>query len=183
MTTELVHLSAAEAGRKLRARELSPVELLEAFLARIERVDGRIKSYLVVDAERARAAAKVAEVEIMAGRRRGPLHGISYGVKDTFYTKGLRTCANSRVFLDFVPDFDAAVVEKLDAAGAILIGKLNTWEYGTGLGLVYHDAAFAHSVRVTRSRCTADAVIAPVTESHADNFVTDESAVRDMTTR
>jgi aspartyl-tRNA(Asn)/glutamyl-tRNA(Gln) amidotransferase subunit A len=146
MTTELVHLSAAEAGRKLRARELSPVELLEAFLARIERVDDRIKSYLLVDAERAGAAAKIAEAEIMAGRWRGPLHGIPYGVKDTFYTKGLRTCANSRVLLDFVPDLDAAVIERLDAAGAILIGKLNTWEYGTGLGLVYHDAAFAHSV-------------------------------------
>jgi len=145
MTTELVHLSATEAGELLRARKLSPVELTDAVLAQIERVDGRIRSYLLVDAAGARAKAKAAEAEIMAGRWRGQLHGIPYGVKDTFYTKGLRTCANSRVFLDFVPDHDAAVVEKLDAAGAILIGKLNTWEYGTGLGLVYHDAASAHA--------------------------------------
>jgi aspartyl-tRNA(Asn)/glutamyl-tRNA(Gln) amidotransferase subunit A len=144
-TTELVHLSASEAGQLLRARKLSPVELTDAFLARIDRVDGKIKSYLLVDAAGARAKAKSAEAEIMAGRWRGPLHGIPYGVKDTFYTKGLRTCANSRVFLDVVPDYDAAIIEKLDAAGAILLGKLNTWEYGTGLGLVYHDAAFAHS--------------------------------------
>ena len=108
-------------------------------------VDGKIKSYLLVDAAGARAKAKAAEAEIKAGRWRGPLHGIPYGAKDTFYTKGLRTCANSRVLLDFVPDYDAAIIEKLDAAGAILLGKLNTWEYGTGLGFVYHDAAFAHS--------------------------------------
>jgi aspartyl-tRNA(Asn)/glutamyl-tRNA(Gln) amidotransferase subunit A len=145
MTTELVHLSATEAGQLLRARKLSPVELTDAFLARIERVDDRIKSYLLVDAAGAKAKAKAAETEIMAGRWRGPLHGIPYGVKDTFYTKGLRACANSRVLLDVVPDYDATVVEKLDAVGAILLGKLNTWEYGTGLGLVYHDAAFAHS--------------------------------------
>jgi aspartyl-tRNA(Asn)/glutamyl-tRNA(Gln) amidotransferase subunit A len=145
MTTELVHLSVTEASQLLRAQKISPVELVEAFLARIERIDDKIKSYLLVDAAGARAKAKAAEAEIKAGRWRGPLHGIPYGAKDTFYTKGLRTCANSRVFLDFVPDHDAAVIEKLDAAGAILLGKLNTWEYGTGLGLVYHDAAFAHS--------------------------------------
>src|SRR3984893_18173035 len=145
MTTELVHLSATEAGRLLRARKISPVDLVDAFLARIERVDGKIKSYLLVAADGARAKAKAAEAEIMRGRWRGPLHGIPYGAKDTFYTKGLRTCANSRVLLDLVPDYDAAILEKLDAAGAILLGKLNTWEYGTGLGLVYHDAAFAHA--------------------------------------
>jgi aspartyl-tRNA(Asn)/glutamyl-tRNA(Gln) amidotransferase subunit A len=145
MTTELIHLSATEAGRLLRACKISPVELVDAFLARIERVDGKIKSYLLLAADSARAKAKAAEAEIMAGRWRGPLHGIPYGAKDTFYTKGLRTCANSRVLLDLVPDYDAAIVEKLDAAGAILLGKLNTWEYGTGLGMVYHDAAFAHA--------------------------------------
>src|ERR1700728_26492 len=120
MVNELVDLSATEAGRLLRTRELSPVELVEAFLARIERVDARINSYLLVDAGGARAKAKAAEAEIMAGRWRGPLHGIPYGVKDTYFTAGLRTCANSRVLIDFVPAFDAAAVEKLDAAGAIL---------------------------------------------------------------
>jgi len=150
MTSELTHLSVTQASELLQARKVSPVELTDALLAQIERVDGKIKSYLLVDADGARAKAKAAEAEIMAGRRRGPLHGIPYGVKDTIYTKGLRTCANSRVFLDFVPDHDAAVIEKLEAAGAILLGKLNTWEYGTGIGQVYNDAAFPHSTNPWR---------------------------------
>ena len=145
MTSDLFHLSVAAAGEMLRTRKFSPVELVDAFLARTEHVDARIKSYLLVSAEKARAGAKEAEAAIMVGKWRGPLHGIPYGVKDTFYTKGLRTCANSRLLIDFVPDHDAAIIERLDAAGAILLGKLNTWEYGTGLGLVYHDAPFAHS--------------------------------------
>ena len=137
MTSDLFHLSVAAAGEMLRTRKFSPVELVDAFLARTEHVDARIKSYLLVSAEKARASAKEAEAAIMVGKWRGPLHGIPYGVKDTFYTKGLRTCANSRLLIDFVPDHDAAIIERLDAAGAILLGKLNTWEYGTGLGLVY----------------------------------------------
>jgi Asp-tRNA(Asn)/Glu-tRNA(Gln) amidotransferase A subunit family amidase len=139
---ELTHLSIAEAGRMLLAHDVSPVDLVEAFLHRIAAIDGTIKSYLLVDAEGARAKAKRAEAEIMAGRWRGMLHGIPFGAKDNYYTKGLRTTANSRVLIDHVPDFDAAVIERLDAAGAILLGKLNTWEYGTGLGAVFHDAAF-----------------------------------------
>ena len=142
---ELVFLTAGEATRLFLARKLSPVELVDAFLARIDKVDGKVKSYILVDGDRARAKAKVAEVEIMAGRWRGPLHGIPYGAKDNFFTKGVRTCANSKALMDHVPDFDAAIVEKLDEAGAILLGKLNTWEYGTGQGLVYHDAAYAHA--------------------------------------
>lgn len=144
-THELHELSIGEASRLIRARQTSPVELVEAMLKRIEAVDDRIKSYLLVDAEGALAAAREAEAEIAAGRWLGPLHGIPYGAKDNYYTKGLRTCANSRVLLEHVPDFDAAIIERLRQAGAILIGKLNTWEYGTGLGLVYHDAAFDHS--------------------------------------
>jgi aspartyl-tRNA(Asn)/glutamyl-tRNA(Gln) amidotransferase subunit A len=144
--TDLHYLSIAEAAPLLRSRELSPVTLVDAFLAQIDKVDGMVKSYLLVDAEGARAKARIAEAEIAAGRYRGPLHGIPYGVKDNHFTKGLRTCANSRVLLDHVPDSDATAVERLDAAGAILLGKLNTWEYGTGLGLVYHDAAFPHAV-------------------------------------
>lgn len=144
-TSEPVFLSAGEASRMFLARKLSPVELVDAFLARIAKVDDKVKSYILVDGDRARAKAKTAEAEIMAGRWRGPLHGIPYGAKDNFFTKGLRTCANSRALMDHVPEFDSAIVEKLDEAGAILLGKLNTWEYGTGQGLVYHDAAYAHA--------------------------------------
>jgi aspartyl-tRNA(Asn)/glutamyl-tRNA(Gln) amidotransferase subunit A len=142
MTTELFNLSATEAGRLLAARKLSPVELIDAFLARIEAVDERVKSYLLVTAERAREQAKVAEADIMAGRWRGPLHGIPYAVKDNYYTRGIRTCAGSRLMLDHVPDHDAGAIEKLDAGGAILLGKLNTWEYGTGTGAVHFDLPY-----------------------------------------
>jgi aspartyl-tRNA(Asn)/glutamyl-tRNA(Gln) amidotransferase subunit A len=145
MSTDPIYLSAASAGRLMARRELSPVELIDAVLAQIERVDDRVKSYILVDAEGARASARKAEAEIMRGEIRGPLHGVPYGVKDTFYTRGLRTCANSRVLLENVPDFDAAVVERLSNAGAILMGKLNTWEFGTGGGLLRHDAAFDHA--------------------------------------
>ena len=141
-TTELFHLSAGEAGRLLQARKLSPVELAEAFLQRIDAVDTRVKSYLLVMAEAARTAARQAERDIMAGRWKGPLHGIPYAVKDNYYTRGVRTCAGSRVLMDFVPEYNATAVDRLDAAGAILLGKLNTWEYGTGNGGVYFDLPF-----------------------------------------
>ena len=142
MDCELFHLTAGDAGRLIQARKLSPVELLDAFLSRIEAVDGRVKSYLLVTADAARRAARQAEADIMAGRWRGLLHGIPYAVKDNYYTRGVRTCAGSRLLMDFVPEHDAAVVEKLDGAGAVLLGKLNTWEYGTGNGGVYFDLPF-----------------------------------------
>ncbi len=145
MTKNLAFLSIGEASQMLLAKEISPVELVDAFLDRIAAVDGTVKSYILVDAEGARAKARKAEAEIMAGRWRGPLHGIPYGVKDNFFTSGMRTTANSRVLKDNVPDFDAAAIEKLTRAGAILLGKLNTWEYGTGLGDVYHDALHPHA--------------------------------------
>ena len=138
----LFHLSAGEASRLLQARELSPVELLEAFLGRIEEGDDQVHSYLLLTADSARASARQAEADIMAGRWRGPLHGIPYAVKDNYYTRGVRTSGGSRLLLDFVPGHDAAVVEKLAGAGAVLLGKLNTWEYGTGNGGVYFDLPF-----------------------------------------
>jgi aspartyl-tRNA(Asn)/glutamyl-tRNA(Gln) amidotransferase subunit A len=142
MPADLCFLSVGEAARLLQARRLSPVELLEAFLARIEAVDDKVRSYLQVTADAARAAARRAEQDIMAGRWRGPLHGIPYAVKDNYYTRGVRTCAASRLLLDHVPDHDAAAIERLEDAGGILLGKLNTWEYGTGTGAVHFDLPF-----------------------------------------
>ncbi|ARP83625.1 hypothetical protein CAL12_24320 [Bordetella genomosp. 8] len=142
MSAELCFLSVGEASRLLQSRKLSPVELVDAFLARIDEVDDRVHSYLLVMADEARAAARAAEQDIMAGRWRGPLHGIPYAVKDNYYTRGVRTCAGSRLLLDHVPDYDAAAIERLGEAGAILLGKLNTWEYGTGTGAVHFDLPF-----------------------------------------
>lgn len=122
--------------------KLSPLDLTNAFLSRIEAVDEKIHSYLLVTADRARTAARLAEKDIAEGRWKGPLHGIPYAVKDNYYTKGIRTCAGSKVMIDHVPDHDAAAIERLDAAGAILLGKLNTWEYGTGTGAVHFDLPY-----------------------------------------
>lgn len=139
---ELFFLSAGEASRLIQSRKLSPVELTEAFLARIEAVDKKINSYLLVMAEAARTAARVAEQDIMAGRWKGPLHGIPFAVKDNYYTRGVRTCAASRLLMEHVPEYNATTIDKLSDAGAILLGKLNTWEYGTGNGGVYFDLPF-----------------------------------------
>ncbi|MEN5081620.1 amidase [Bosea sp. TWI1241] len=139
----LHHLGVAEASRLIGAGALSPVTLVEAFLGRIAAVDGTLHSYITVTAERARAAAVAAEAEIRAGRWKGPLHGIPFAVKDNYYVAGIRTTAGSRLMLDHVSSTTATAVARLEAAGAILLGKLNTWEYGTGNGGVYHDLPFA----------------------------------------
>jgi len=129
---ELVFLSAAEQGRLMRDRKLSPVELVRGYLERIERYDGILRAYITVCGERALAKAKQAEREIAAGSYRGPLHGIPFGVKDQLCTKGIKTTLGSRIMADHVPDHDAAVIERLEAAGAILIGKENLHEFGKG---------------------------------------------------
>ncbi len=130
----LWQLSVCEASERIAAGTLSPVDLVEACLGRIAAVDGAIHSFIHVAAEQARAAAREAEAEIKAGRRRGPLHGIPYAVKDNYDAAGLPATAGSRIRLDHVPTQDAALVARLRAAGAILLGKLNTWEFGTGNG-------------------------------------------------
>jgi aspartyl-tRNA(Asn)/glutamyl-tRNA(Gln) amidotransferase subunit A len=132
MREELCFLGLREAGERLRDRHLSPVELTEAFLARIERLNPILHAYVTVTAERARAEARRAETEIAAGHYRGPLHGIPVALKDVIATKGIRTTACSRRLLDFVPEADATVVRRLSEAGAVLLGKLTTFEFATG---------------------------------------------------
>ena len=142
MTTALHELSIGEAAALFARRALSPVELVQAFLDRITAVDAQVASYLTVNAEAALAAAHRAERAITAGEARGPLEGIPFAVKDNFYSKGLRTTAASRLMLDVVPGHSAAAIHRLEQAGAILLGKLNMWEYGTGTGAVHFDLPF-----------------------------------------
>lgn len=132
MSVDPAFLSAAEQGRLIRDRKLSPVELMQSCLARIERWDPLLRAYITVCAEAALDAARVAEREIAAGRWRGPLHGLPFGVKDQLNTRGIRTTLGSKIMADNVPDHDAVVIEKLKAAGAILIGKENLHEFGKG---------------------------------------------------
>ncbi|HTQ34475.1 MAG TPA: amidase [Stellaceae bacterium] len=122
----------AEAGRKIAAGEVSPVELTEAALARAVALQPKLDAFIEITADRARAAAKRAEKEITGGRRRGPLHGIPYGLKDIYDAAGLRTTAHSRVLIENVATADAATTARLEEAGMILIGKLATHEFATG---------------------------------------------------
>lgn len=132
-------LSASAAAHAIAAGTLRPDELLEAVLERIDAVDARIHSYLRQDREQARAAAQAATRRASAGQRLGPLDGIPFAVKDNIYTAGLPTTAASRVPQRHDPSLHATLVQRLQDAGAVLVGKLNTWEYGTGTGAVHFD--------------------------------------------
>ena len=125
---DLHYRSLREVAGLIEAREISPLELTQQLLDRIAALDGRLKSYATVTAEHALAAARQAEREIAGGRYRGPLHGVPIAVKDLCYTKGTRTMGGMAAYRDFVPDFDATVVQRLEAAGAVLLGKLNLTE-------------------------------------------------------
>ena len=129
---DLPYLSVAEAAVLLRTRKLSPVELTQAVFDRIARVEPRVHAFITITQDDAMRAARAAEREITAGKYRGPLHGIPFGVKDTHYTTGIRTTANTPVLTDFVPDFDATVVARLKQAGAVLVGKLSLPEFSFG---------------------------------------------------
>jgi aspartyl-tRNA(Asn)/glutamyl-tRNA(Gln) amidotransferase subunit A len=130
--TELHWLTAAEATRAFAARKLSPVELLQALLARIERLDPKLNAFIRLDADAALDAARAAEREIAAGHIRGPLHGVPVGIKDIIDVAGLPTTCHSKILLDNVKTEDAVVVSKLRQAGAIILGKLSTHEFALG---------------------------------------------------
>ena len=125
-------LTIAEASALISKRELSPVELVQSRLDRTERLDGKLNSFIRVLSEEALAAARLAEAEIVAGRWRGPLHGIPIGLKDIYETKGVPTTGHSRVMIDHAPQQDATAVRLLTEAGAIVLGKLATHEFAFG---------------------------------------------------
>jgi len=131
--TDLAFAGIAELAPRIAAGEVSPVALTEAALARIEALNPALNAFMTVTADRALAAARTAEAEIAEGRYRGPLHGVPLAVKDLFATEGVRTTGGSKLLADWVPDHDAAVVERLKAAGAVLLGKTGMHElaYGT----------------------------------------------------
>jgi aspartyl-tRNA(Asn)/glutamyl-tRNA(Gln) amidotransferase subunit A len=130
--SELTQRSIADLAGLLRRKEVSPVELVDAYLRRIEQVDDQTHAFILVTADAARAAARRAEAEIAAGGHRGPLHGIPIGLKDIYCTKGVPTTAHSRLLRDHVPAEDAETVARLAAAGAISLGKLSTHEFAFG---------------------------------------------------
>jgi aspartyl-tRNA(Asn)/glutamyl-tRNA(Gln) amidotransferase subunit A len=129
----LAYLGAAELARRFVRGALSPVEVARALLERIERLDPALNAFVLVTAERALREAREAEAEIRAGRVRGPLHGVPLALKDLFDTAGLPTASGSRILAGHVPSRDAAVVERLRAAGLVLLGKTNLHEFAFGV--------------------------------------------------
>jgi aspartyl-tRNA(Asn)/glutamyl-tRNA(Gln) amidotransferase subunit A len=122
----------SEVSALIAGREVSPVAVTEAVLARIERLDPTLNAFVTVTGEAALAEARAAEAEIVRGEHRGPLHGVPISLKDLLLTQDVRTTGSGRVLADFVPARDATVVRKLKAAGAVLVGKTNMLEFAYG---------------------------------------------------
>ena len=127
-STSLHYRSLREVATLIESRELSSVELTTLMLDRIGTIDSQLRSYATVMADQAMDAARAADAEIGNGGYRGPLHGVPIAVKDLCYTRGVRTMGGLGVLADFVPDHDATVVTRLQAAGAVILGKLNLTE-------------------------------------------------------
>lgn len=129
----LYTLALEELAPLLRDRQISPVELTESYLRRIEALDGKLNAFVTVTADQALAEARRCEAEIGRGDYYGPLHGIPLAHKDLFDTAGVRTTASSKIYADRVPTADAAVVAQLRQAGAIVLGKTNLHEFAYGV--------------------------------------------------
>ena len=128
--TELCYTPATQLAAAIRTKQVSPVEVVDAVLARIERLNPRLNAYCTVTADLARATARAAEAAVLRREALGPLHGVPYSLKDLTPTQGIRTTFGSKIFEHHVPTEDAILVERLRAAGGILLGKTNTPEFG-----------------------------------------------------
>jgi aspartyl-tRNA(Asn)/glutamyl-tRNA(Gln) amidotransferase subunit A len=132
MSSDLHYLTLAQAAELIRTRKLSPVELTDTLLKRIEALEPQVNAFITLTAAPARRQAQSAEREIAQGHYRGPLHGIPFALKDIYNTKGILTSGGSKVGIDDVPQEDATTTRKLLDAGAILLGKLQTHEFAHG---------------------------------------------------
>ena len=130
--SDLHWMTAAETAQAIAARKLSPVELMTALLERIGRLDPKLNVFIRLDSEAAMNAARAAEAEIVAGRSRGPLHGVPVGIKDIIDVAGLPTTCHSKILIDNIATADAVCVSRLRGAGAIVLGKLSTHEFAIG---------------------------------------------------
>lgn len=130
---ELVSLSIQEASSLIKKKQISPVELTQAHLDRIQQLDKRLNAYITLTPELSLQQARQAETEIWQGDYKGPLHGIPLALKDLYETEGIRTTAGSTFFSEYIPDEDAEAVKKLKLAGAVMLGKLNMHEIALGV--------------------------------------------------
>ena len=129
---ELCYLSAGELGRLIQTKQVSPVEVVEAHLSRIDSLEPVLNSFITLVPDQAIAAARRAEREIQKDRYRGPLHGVPFALKDLFYVKGIRNSSGTRLFDDFIPTFDSTIATRLKEAGAVFLGKLNLHQLAYG---------------------------------------------------
>ena len=123
-------MSAVELAAQIRAKQISPVEVIDAVLARMEKLEPHLHAFCTPTPDLARAEAKRIEQSIIRGDTMGPLAGVPVSIKDLIFTKGIRTASGSVAYRDFVPDEDDIVVERLKASGAIILGKTNVTEFG-----------------------------------------------------
>jgi len=122
-------LSASEAARQIKSKELSPVSLVQSLLDRIDSLEPALKAWVYLDREEVLSEARRKEQEVDSGTAGGPLHGVPIGLKDIYYTAGIPTTACSKLYADFVPEYDATTVSSLKQAGAIMLGKTVTTEF------------------------------------------------------
>ncbi|MXY59489.1 MAG: amidase, partial [Chloroflexi bacterium] len=130
--TDVTSLSAADLARRIAAKELSATEAVGAFVARADALEPQVGAFITRTSEDAMADARAADAELAAGRSRGPLHGVPFGIKDIYWSAGIVTTSGSAIDAEFVPDEDATAVRLLREAGAISMGKVNTVEYAFG---------------------------------------------------
>ncbi|MGM0652023.1 MAG: amidase [Bacillota bacterium] len=135
---EIVYMPAHKLAKLIKTKELSPVDVVQKFLSRIEEVNPKINAYCTVAADYALEEAKKAEKKILSCVPIGQLHGVPVAIKDVTLTKGIRTTFGSKLYKDFVPDINSLVVQRLKDAGAIVLGKTNTPEFAAG-GSTYND--------------------------------------------
>jgi aspartyl-tRNA(Asn)/glutamyl-tRNA(Gln) amidotransferase subunit A len=163
---EICRMDAVGLAAKIRRRELSPVEVVEAALARMEKLEPALHAFCTPTPELARAEARRSEAEIAAGRPLGPLAGVPVSIKDLILTKGIRTVFGSAAYEDFIPDEDDVAVERLRAAGAIILGKTNVPEFGysgTGHNPVFETTRNPWNLAMTPGGSSAGAAAAVAT--------------------
>ncbi|WIX75685.1 amidase family protein [Amycolatopsis carbonis] len=127
---QICELDTVTLARRIAAKEISPVEALDAVLARLDRLEPKLNMFATVAADQAREQAKQVEADLAAGREVGPLAGVPTGIKDLICTRDIRTASGSQAYADFVPDEDDVVVERITAAGAVVLGKTQVPEFG-----------------------------------------------------
>src|SRR5262249_41085244 len=148
LSEETLFLTVRALGERLRKKEISPVELTRAYLERLEKLGPRPGGVIHITKERAREEAKEAEKEIEAGRYRGPLHGVPYGLKDLVATRGIPTTWGAEPFRKQTFDYDGTVVRKLRQAGAVLVAKLAMVELAGGFWYSSADCSITGPCRV-----------------------------------